>query len=579
MKRSCFVLVMLLAGTILPGYSHAVEVEALVDRTEISRHDVVYLTVKIIGGDGAVNLSAIKDFKVISSGSSSSVSIINGEMTRESNNNYALTPLKQGTLTIPELIVEVDGEVHQTRAISVQVSETPNQAGKTEDVFITTHVSSETPFLGQPFTYTVKIFHALRIVNANFQAPEFKGFDAKKLENDRSYASMTGSRQYNVIELTYILIPLKAGGIIIEPPVLRCDVVQRNSGRGRGSIFDDPFFSQGRLEPVTLSGDSVSISARVLPPYEGSLPFSGLVGVFALEASTDKPEARVGDSITLSVTLSGSGNLMDAGEPEIKIPESFKVYKDSPEEKIDLNEKGYSGKKSFRTALVPVKAGEFPLPPIKICYFDVAREAYGTLETKPLALKISPSKEKEESQPIGPGRDLPKPGFEKKAVEFIGRDILPLKEDSDAFSRQKFLSIPGFIFLMLAPVTGFIAVRIYRKYRNKPMDDRAWMAKRAVLGLKAAEKPGMAEEQFLGALYTALVSAVLSQAGTKGESLTGPEMREILASCGHSKDLGDAAADLLNRIESARFGGMKLQESGKKQLFLDVKGMIRRFLK
>lgn len=573
-------MVLLLVGMILPGYSHAVEVEARVDRTTISRHEAVYLTVKIIGGDGAVDVSAIKDFKVISSGSSSSVSIINGAMTRESNNNYALTPLKQGILTIPELSVEVDGEVYKTRAISVQVSETPDQAGKTEEIFITTEASTENPFLGQPFTYTVKIFHASRIVNANFQVPEFKGFDAKKIENDRSYSSIMGSRQYNVIELNYVLIPLKAGEILVEPPVLRCDVVQRSTGRSRsGSLFDDPFFSQGRLEPVTLSGDSVHISVRALPPNEGSLPFSGLVGVFVLEASTDKPEARVGDSITLSVTLSGTGNLMDAGEPEIKVPESFKIYKDSPEEKIDLNEKGYSGKKSFRTALVPVKAGEFSLPPIKICYFDVAREAYGTLETKPLALKISPSKEKEEIQLVGPGSELPKQGFEKKAVEFIGRDILPIKEDPDALSRQKPLSIPGFIFLMLAPVTGFIAVRIYRKYRNKPMDDRAWMAKRAVLGLKAAEKPGMAEEQFLGALYTALVSAVLSQAGTKGESLTGPEMREILASCGHSKDLGDAAADLLNRIESARFGGMKLQESGKKQLFLDVKGMIRRFLK
>jgi hypothetical protein len=34
----------------------------------------------------------------------------------------------------------------------------------------------------------------------------------------------------------------------------------------------------------------------------------------------------------------------------------------------------------------------------------------------------------------------------------------------------------------------------------------------------------------------------------------------------------------LNRIEGARFGGMKLDEAAKKQLFLDVKAMVERLV-
>jgi hypothetical protein len=578
MKKGFFALILLLAGMMFPRWVLAVSVEARVDRTSISRHESVVLTVKITGDDGAVDVSAIEDFKVISSGSSSSVSIVNGAMTRESSNNYLLTPVKTGSLMIPELSVEVDGEVHKTQPISVQVSETPPRSGKTEDIFMETSISSEHPYAGQAVTYTVKIYHVLRMANANLQPPEFSGFEAKKMENDRTYSSLSGSRQYNVIELNYVLTPLKTGEFVIEPPMLNCDVIQRGSGRGRGSIFDDPFFGSGRLEPRTVTGDSISVLVRPLPSYQGEVPFSGLVGILALDAATDSAEARVGDSITLSVTLSGSGNLPDAPDPDIKVSEAFKVYKDKSEEQIQFDEKGYSGKKNFRTALVPVKAGEFVLPPIKIAYFDLNTEAYRILETRPLALKIMPSAEKEGMSPDLPEEEKRLPAFEKKAVEIIGRDILPLKEDPDALWVQEPLSLYGFIFYLLVPAACFGAARVYRKLGTKPLDDRALMAKRAALALKTAGKPGIEEESFLGSLYAALVSAVFSRTGVRGESLTGVEMRKMLESAGHAKQVGDTAAELLNRIEEARFGGMKLDEAAKKQLFLDVKAMVERLV-
>jgi hypothetical protein len=179
--------------------------------------------------------------------------------------------------------------------------------------------------------------------------------------------------------------------------------------------------------------------------------------------------------------------------------------------------------------------------------------------------------------------DLPEeerrlPAFEKKAVEIIGRDILPLKEDPDALRVQKPLSPYGFILYLLVPAACFGAARIYRKLGTKPLDDRALMARRAALALKAAGKSSIEEESLLGSLYAALVSAVFSRTGVRGESLTGAEMKKMLESAGHAKAIGDTAVDLLNRIEGARFGGMKLDEAAKKQLFLDVKAMVERLV-
>ena len=76
-----------------------------------------------------------------------------------------------------------------------------------------------------------------------------------------------------------------------------------------------------------------------------------------MTSEIENTRLAVGDSTTLTVTVQGRGNIMDAQAPQPALPEGLKTYADTPEEQIRLGADGYEGKKVFRTALVPVQAG------------------------------------------------------------------------------------------------------------------------------------------------------------------------------------------------------------------------------
>jgi hypothetical protein len=331
----------------------------------------------------------------------------------------------------------------------------------------------------------------------------------------------------------------------------------------------------------------VDITVRDLPDpsrdqdrdqFQGQA-FSGMVGRFEIKGSLDKSEVSEGDSVTLSVTVSGAGNLMDAPEPQIVVPDTFKVYKDAPEDRIQLDETGYSGEKTFRWALVPMARGEFVLAPVTLVYFDVSLEAHRMIQTAPLPLVVLPSKE--EGAVIGeePGVSGALPEFEKKHVDFVGKDILPLKEEKDALVPVGVLPLDRFLLFIMAPWIVYGALRLFMKIFQRQADDKAQRTRAAFAALKKAEKSKASSEACLGALYGALVSAVHAVGGNGGGSLTFAEVNSILMNKGLHSDLAHGAAVLLEKIESARYGGKGLLAEEKNALVEETKTMIKRMLK
>ncbi len=570
----------LLTVLLFPVLSHAVEIQAHVNRTQITADESVLFSVTINGGKGTVDVTPIKDFKVISRGSSTSVKNVNGNVSKEASYNYTLIPLKKGPLKIPGLIVQSGRDQYMTREIIVQVSENPNPYDDSRDVFVTVIVSTHTPYEGQQIIYTVKIFHAVQITGAKFQKPEFNGFAVKKVEEDRSYKTVISGREYSVIELNFVLIPLNAGELIVEPAVLTCELVRLGQRRRStfDSFFDDPFFGRATLEPKTVSTEALNINVKPLPPYTEKVPFSGLVGKFAVQAILDDTEIAVGDSTTLSIVISGSGNIMDAEEPAIIIPETFKVYKDNAEEAVTIDRSGFSGKKVFRMALVPVKEGNLDITPFRFSYFDVTKGRYEVLETDPLFIKTRPAVEKE---PLEGFSIKDTASFQKRKkikVEFIGRDILPLKEGIDSLETKTVFSVYWLFLYLFIPLFGYLMVRLYFLFADKPMDEKTVMSQRANMALKKAGKGELSGEDFLSCLYTALISAVLSNAGVKGESLTYTEVRDILMKGGYPEETGRHAAQLLSNIESARYGGQEMNPGEKSRLLSETRMLIRGLL-
>ena len=572
MVRNLTITIIILLATAVAV--EAATVRAVVDRNRVTVGDSISLQVTIEGGDGEVDLSGLTDFKTVSRGSTSSFQMINGRTSRQLIYNYVLIPLKAGNLTVSAIPVTIDEKVHYTTPISVSVSEEPPADSGRRDVYVTASVSTDSPWMGQQIIYTFRLFNAVQVADAKFQAPEFDGFHAEEIDDRKSYRTVVNGREFIVTEVTFILVPVKAGALIIEPAVLQVGVVQRRR-RPRPFAGMDAFFGRSEMTTRVLKTDPQTVSVRGLPKRPPGTSFSGLVGRFDIRAALDKTDLQVGDSITLAITISGSGNVMDAIAPKIPAPADFKSYADNPEETIQKDASGIAGSKTFRTALVPVQPGQYRIDPVSLTYFDVDQGDYRTLTSTAFDIHVSPSATA--ATDIDVFRASPGQGpLLKKRVEFTGRDILPIKEGLDALESKRRLSPWWFSGLLVLPVLGFVVTLIAMRLTRKDDSPGRVMADRVRQALKTAAAAGTSDADFLSALYRALVSAILGRKDIIGTSLTWSEAKSHLLEIGWESKAADAAARLLEEIESFNYSRQTLDAKKRADLLDRSRQTVRR---
>ncbi|GIS84021.1 MAG: hypothetical protein CM1200mP16_03210 [Nitrospina sp.] len=83
----------------------------------------------------------------------------------------------------------------------------------------------------------------------------------------------------------------------------------------------------------------------------------------------EKKNLEVGDTTTLTVTVSGKGNIRGILLPEPDLKNLFKVYPDQPETHQTETGNQIAGKKIFKFALVPLKPGLTNLPIFSLFLF------------------------------------------------------------------------------------------------------------------------------------------------------------------------------------------------------------------
>lgn len=564
-------IVILFVGAIA---AQAAGVRAVVDRNRVAVGESIALQITIEDGDGEIDLSGITGFEVLSRGSTSSFQMINGRTSRKMIYNYTLIPLHEGDLTIPAIPVTIDGQIHRTAPFRIAVSSQPPAESGRRDVYVTAEISEDAPWVGQQIIYTFRLFNAVQVADAKFQPPEFKGFNAEELEDRKSQRTVINGREYIVTEVAFILVPLAPGEVTIEPAVLHVGLMQR-SRRPRPFSGMDAFFGRGEMVTRMLQTDPVTIRVRLLPPAPPGAPFSGLVGTFEIDASLDKTDIRVGDSATLAVTVSGSGNIMDAAAPNISIPEAFKSYADTPEEAVQKGAQGYSGSKTFRTALVPVAPGQYAIGPIGLTYFDVGSGQYKNISTAAYDVTVAPSAAAETDLEVLRSASPQTPSL-KKRVEFTGRDILPLKEGLAAIESRKPLSPLWFAVFLALPALGYaLTSAIMQMMKNDDSPERI-MAERAKNAIKTASSDPCSNEDFLSALHRALVSAILGKQGIVGTSLTWSEAQRRLLALGWDEKEAAAAAQLLEAVESFNYSGQALDQAKRADLLDRTRKTVRR---
>lgn len=525
-------------------------IQAEVDRSTLSVDEQLTLRVTVTGETLNIpspDVSALQDFAVVGSSTSTQVSIINGQMTSQGVYIYRLQPLNTGQLTIPPVTIVIDGQTYQTDPISVEVTsggqqnlplpedfpkaEAPNTLAG-QNLFVEAEVDNPTPYLNQQVIYTFRFYQAIDYPlnfrgRLDYRAPSFTDFWSHTVLSQPHYTTTAAGRTYTVTEIRTALFPAGLNTITIEPARL--------------------IVPGGLLNPdIVLETEPINIEVQSLP--DGAPDnFKGAVGQFELRAFLDKEQGRVNDTLKLIFEIEGAGNINALTEPQLPELPDWRLFESQASTSLDAQEDRVYGARRFERLIVPGKPGDYTIPPISFSYYDPEAKAYRVAQSEPIAVTILP----DENAPLDEVVSGSQP------VAALG-DIRTIKPVPASLNNNLDFSATGRVVYWscwILPVFIVGAVWIFQTQRQRLMTDTAYArhlrARRLAHKILAEAGHGQVDEYSL--VQRALLGYLSDKLNRPTTGLTTAGLVALLEQQQLDVALIDRIKAILSQIEISRF--------------------------
>ena len=211
-------------------------------------------------------------------------------------------------------------------------------------------------------------------------------------------------------------------------------------------------------------------------PEEGApVDFGGSVGDFQFNLHASPTEVKVGDPITLRLTITGEGNFKTVNFPALDFRADFKVYQ--PEVR-----QGESSK-TFEQVIIPKNENIKQIPEVRFSFFDTRAAKYRSITRGPIPIQVTPLP-KEDRLRVFTAPEEGTGGIRRS--EILGRDIIYIKDSPGRLKpRNEFLCRNKlYIAAWLIPLLAIISVLILQKRRERLEADISY-ARRLVAPRKA----------------------------------------------------------------------------------------------
>ncbi|MDE3269192.1 MAG: BatD family protein [Pseudomonadota bacterium] len=466
------VVLLLYAGTSLAG-----SFSAFVDKTEGTLADQFILTVEVDGkADSKPQLPVLNDFSATPAGTSHSTAWINGEFSSKVSYRYILTPERIGKLQIPSMSLVVDGKQIDTLPITITIKKELNTPPTiTPAVFLEREFASDRVYVGQQVLETIRLHYRVDVRDVQLEDRQLIDFSAINLGKERHYRRAVNGVNYNVIELKNALIPLKAHDTHVPRYGLQVQIPSTTRHR---NPFDDmwgDFFSTTNFVRKRLISKEFNLQVLPLPaPPTDSIDLA-VVGEFNIEATINKRRLTVGESATLTLAVSGKGNLQGMQPLTFEFTDA-KVYPDKPEIKMQKNwDTGLTSTAVFTFAILPDHEGELNLGEHTFAFFNPET---GKHETATLDLGvIAVSAGKSEQRVVVGGRKDNMPAV--ATIKDIHRgQRLTVNHSLTAALRLRLLAIAGLLLVVCGGLylyqrctTRRVRINAYRDFKRCQIKD------------------------------------------------------------------------------------------------------------
>ena len=415
-----------------------------------------------------------------------------------------------------------------------------------EKVYVVMKVEKEQIYLHEKIPLTVRLYargHSLRDIQ--YPLLSHPGFMVREFETPVRKMETLDGVEFETFEFRTTLFGLKTGRVKLGPVRIQSTILipidQRENSPLSRTPRDD-YFGASATRPITLESNELSI--HVLPFPEKGKPrgFDGAVGNFRMEVETQPEEVKVGEPMTLKITMSGAGNFDSLTPPDLEPVKGLKVY--------EAQVKRDNRVRIYEQVLIPESDEITEIPTIRLSFFNPEEVSYQTISKGPFPIRV------------------------RKAEDprvFTG-EILPLQKSPGSVKTRGDLLYRNRVFLLfhLLPLLFLLPVWLHHKQREKIRTDlryarRLEARKQAKRGLQEGEKilkGGKASgyydsffkifQDYLGnrfdlpskSITVEEVDQILTPAGVDGQTLL--KIRRIFFRC----DLARYASAEFNRTEA-----------------------------
>ncbi len=414
---------LLLSSTLLISAVTQAQVRAFVDRQQIQSYETVQLQVEI---DERTNdepdFSLLKkDFEVSQTRQSSSVRIVNGQMSATSQWTVALQPKHAGTLTIPSfslsgqqtvpLKLEVLDQINNsasttndTHATTDNPAENSTQSAIQQkmrnqpDVFVVLEVSNATPYVQEPVLATLKIYHSVNIIQGGLSDWSPSNARVQRIPNQTETNDTVDGKPYQITQVHYWITPQQSGTLQLPSIVFQGEIQNDMTNLSTENLLSQfGAFSGKRISDAT---PPQTLQVRPQPAsYPANTPWLPAKRIELQDSWTpNSKEVQVGQAITRNLNVQITGQWASL-IPEIHYPaqNTLKFYPDQSQPQDQVTMQAVSGSKTLSIAMVPTQPGTINLPTQTLTWWNTQTDQLEHTQIPAASLKISPA----------PGQSMP----------------------------------------------------------------------------------------------------------------------------------------------------------------------------
>jgi hypothetical protein len=380
-KQAFYIKLFLLAAFfMLPPHLIAQKNKAMLSRKTISMSETTELTITAEGDQLISSFSGPTSPGVMVVSNFSRQNNVNGHV--QLVQRFVLQPLQPGTWTLGPFVAQGRRGPVRIAAVTLVITGQPLSAGFSgREIFLQSDIAGRTFYEGEEIAVNVRLYvlenYAWRQGMMPLSSPSYVGFWHERgpdgIRFDDTIIVKNGKRYIGSTLLREFLFASRTGTLSIPAFEYECMLI---------SAISNGYQTE---TPVKLLSDPHTIQIKSFPAGAPQ-NFSHIAGSFNLRASLDKSRVKAFDVVTLTVVISGQGNLRTLQIPPPVLPDSIDILPGRSDDSSTVTSFGVLGYKVFTWNLIPKHPGTYTLDSVCFVYFSPAQNTYITLTTPPFQL-------------------------------------------------------------------------------------------------------------------------------------------------------------------------------------------------